>query len=222
MKTSQYRRPYRRIVHAALKIAGIIVVSSAVGLRVQGEERYSAFASEVLPNFSLSNAAKAEASQVQRVHHFSMTIVGGRSTISSLAQYQRVEMELSAKGAAPSVVLRLQKNGRDQPVQEYERAVSEDYFSHFRQNLRDLEIAQLTDLSPYSEQITTGKQVSLSLVSTPAASATYRFQFKDGLYDYPNSFEVHAPDQLEDTRYQGVRDLAFVVLTESFGDVLSQ
>ncbi|MGD1865153.1 MAG: hypothetical protein ACFB0D_11415 [Phormidesmis sp.] len=222
MKKRQSKRARKRVLYSVLKATGIVVVSGVVGLSVLGLERYSAIASEVLPRFNLSAAAEVEASPVQRVHHFAMTIVGGRSTIPGLAQYQLVEMELLAKGAEPSVVLRLQKNGRNQPVQEYERAVSEAYFSQIWQNLRDLEIAQLTDLSPYTEKVMTSKPVSSSLTAAPKASATYRFQFKDGLYDYPNSFEVHAPEQLEDFRYEGVRDLGFSVLADSFSDVLTQ
>jgi len=233
-KKRRYEKARLRWTLAMLKVVGIVAVSSALGLSVLGSERYSAIfsgmgsaiASEVLPGFNLSAAAESEASSVQRVHQLSMSVVGGRSTIPALAQYQRVEMELLAKGAEPSVMLRLQEKGRNQPIQEYERAVSEAYFSQVWQQLRDLETAQLTNLSPYTEQITANefgnKSDSLSLVAKTTASATYRFQFKDGLHDYPNSFEVHAPEQLKDTRYKGVRDLAFTVLADSFGDVLSQ
>lgn len=222
MKKRRYRKVRKRFAYAALKAIGIIAVSLATGLSVLGVERYSAIAAEMLPKLTLNTAADSEPTPVQRVHLFSMMVVGGRSTIPALAPYQLVEMELLAKDGEPSVVLRLQENGRNQPIQEYERAISEAYFSQSWQHLQDLEVAQLTDLSPYTEQVMAAKQSSRRLVSAPIASATYRFQFKDGLYDYPNSFEVHGPEQLEDGRYMGVRNLAFTVLADSFGDVLSQ
>ncbi len=225
-------RVRKRISKSALKVIGIAVLAMVAGLSALGLERYGAIASEVLPAFnlsakdfsakdlsaeSLSTEVERDASVMPHVHHFAMAVVGGRSTLPELAQYQLVEMELLAKGGEPSVVLRLQRTGREQPVQEYERAVSEAYFSDVWRRLQDLEVAQLTNLSPYTEQITTYKTVSRRLVS-----ATYRFQFKDGLYDYPNSFEVHAPEQLEDTRYRDVRDLSFVVLSQNFGDLFGQ
>lgn len=213
-----HSRAGKYLSHPAVKTAGILVIASAVGISVAGPERSGAIAAEMLPKFSLNKVvADTPTPAEQRVHHFSMSVVSGRSTIPALAPYQKVEVEIVAKGVEPLVILHLQKTGRHEPVQSHERAVSEVYFSEIWQRLRDLETAQLTDLSPYTENLDKADHL---LSSFNTASATYRFQFKDGVYDYPNSFEVHAPEHLKDSRYQALRDLAFLVLDQSFGDVL--
>ncbi|MGD1897877.1 MAG: hypothetical protein ACFB16_13095 [Phormidesmis sp.] len=116
-------------VQSLAKAATLVGLAGIVGFSVVGPEKSGAIAAEVLPKFSLK-AALEEASIAQntsiqqpatqqRVHHFSMTIIGGRSTIPAMSGYQRVEAEIVAKGAEPKVILRLQEIGRNQPVHEF-------------------------------------------------------------------------------------------------------
>lgn len=182
------------LAHPVFKASGILMTATVTGLSVIGPEKYGAIAAEVRQNFSLSAEAQVPASQAekeQRIHQFSMAVVGGRSNIPELAKYQRVEAEIVARGTKASVILRVQKIGRNQPIEEYERAISEAYFSQVWQDLRDLEIAQLTNLSPYTEDLMTAVNGRTTFEEN---SSTYNFHFKDGIYDYPNSFEVHAPE----------------------------
>ena len=214
-------------VQFLVKTTTLVGLAGIVGFSVGGPEKSRKLTAEVLPKFSLKaaleevsiaqNTSIQQPATQQRVHHFSMTIIGGRSTIPAMSGYQRVEAEIVAKDAEPKVILRLQEIGRNQPIHEFERDVSEAYFSNIWQQLRELEVAQLTDLSPFTEHINDETNPRPKFSDT---SATYRFHFKDGVYDYPNSFEVHAPEHLEDKRYQQLSALTYLVLADSFGELL--
>lgn len=205
----------------ALKLSAVAAAAISVGIVVMGAERYSAIATDALPK--LSSGTKVDTDLPTKIleqgQHVSMSIVGGHATLPALSQYQRVEVELFFRGSEPSAILRLQKSGRRQPMQEYSKALSKAEFAHVWQQLQTLEAAQLTDLSPYTEDL---EKAASRIAIAPTPSATYQFRFKDGVYDYPNSFEVHAPEQLSDRRYQAMRDVMFVAMAQQFGDVLSQ
>lgn len=219
------RRKKAVSVSPAVKISGVLAVMAIVGLGVAGLKQYGAIAAEVRQNLGLTALADSVAQvalpphEEPRDYRFSMALVGGRVNIPELARYQRVEVEMVAKGSRSSVSLLLQKAGRNQPLQTFERVVSADYFTQVWQALRDEEISQLTNLSPHTEDL--GEWES-RLSTFKASAATYSVYFKDGVYDYPNSFEVHAPEHLKDVRYQSVRDLGLQVIKQRFGDVISR
>ncbi|MEL6158993.1 MAG: hypothetical protein AAFQ40_01285 [Cyanobacteria bacterium J06623_5] len=218
MKRYQSRTLGQRLNHPVVKSLGLFVVALSLGLTVFGPEGYSAIASEVLPKFSLSAEADGEKA-VPRVHQFSMSVVGGRSTTEALTKYKIFETTLTDQDGEIKATLRLQATGQNQPIKEFESAVSEAQFVALWQQIRDLEVAQLTDVSPYTENLDEGP---VRLVERNISSATYGFHFKDGVYDYPNSFEVYAPEHLEDSRYQSLKMLSLSFAQEIFGGQLSE
>ncbi|MEL6901333.1 MAG: hypothetical protein AAFP07_10310 [Cyanobacteria bacterium J06606_4] len=204
--------------HPVVKSLGLFSVALSLGLTVFGPEGYSAIASEVLPKFSLSAEADADKS-VPRVHQFGMSVVGGRSTTEALTKYKIFETTLIDQDGQIKATLRLQAVGQNQPIKEFETTVSEARFVALWQQIRDLETAQLTNISPYTENLEEGP---IRIVERNISSATYGFHFKDGVYDYPNSFEVYAPEHLEDDRYQNLKMLSLSFAQEVFADQLAE
>lgn len=163
-------------------------------------------------------------------YRFSMDIVGASSS------YAVFSLDVVAQGTDAEVTLRVQKK-RGGPIKEYEKSLNEESFRPFWHSLRMLEVAQLTNLSPQTESFAlsldnpdskrsdfdswkqTGTVLAQPTVNVPKLelATTYRFTFQDGIYDYPNSFEVYAPDALVDTRYQHLKDLAHRFAEETFG-----
>lgn len=202
------------IKHSFFKAFGLLLVTSSLGVAVVGFARYNAKASEVLPKLSIPRSITAKKSEAERLHLFSMEIVGGQS------HYDIFETELVDRGGEIKAILRIQKSGQDTEAREYEKVIEEETFVTFWKALRDLEVAQLTNLSPSTENI--GEDVATPVFRTTrtTASATYGFKFQDGLYDYPNSFKVYAPDELQDTRYRKLRDLTEAFVSDIFDEVV--
>ncbi len=138
------------------------------------------------------------------------------------SSYSVFNVSIVNQGGEAKAFLQVQKASEDAAVRQYERNLDAESFAKFWQVLRELEVAQLTDLSPYSENLDQRSVGSISAALVPKAphSLTYRFQFQDGIHDYPNSFEVYAPDSLKDVRYQKLRDLTDTFVQDTFGEVV--
>lgn len=218
-----------RFHHLTPKVVGPMValfaLAAVVGTAIASREGYGAAASELLPNFS-SLAASSTASfitsdndtQQPRLRHFGMSLVNGRSAEPMLSDYQLFELAVMAEGNSVKATLGLQKLGNNQPVKRYERTISEKQFAELWPQLQALEVAQLTNLSPYTEDLENTTRLLRDRTNT---SDTYSFYFKDGVYDYPNSFEVYAPESLKDTRYQDLKLVSLGFTEATFGDVLA-
>lgn len=208
------------------KTIGLFLTAAAVVFSLVSVLRYNAKASEFLTEPVESRSLEESfmsAIEPDGLYQFSMSVVG----VSF--EYEVFELELVARGLDAKAVLRLKE--RNGLLQEYERSIDEAAFRPFWRSLRSLEVAQLSDLSPHTEAFILSldsageKNYTASEVKQTATyyeapdvvpSATYRFVFQDGLYDYPNSFEVYAPGALEDTRYYKLRDLAIRFAEETF------
>lgn len=201
----------KSIAHSFYKTAGLLALASAFGFAVVGVTRYNAKASEILPRLSIANLTnrKADANQLRI---FSVEIYGGQS------RYEIFEAEFVDRGGDVSAVLTVKKAGRDERVETYEKTVDDASFEKLWLSLRSLEVAQLTDLSPSTESIGEKSEPFFqgSGASRMVASASYGFKFQDGLRDYPNSFEVYAPERLQDRRYQALRDLSVAFIEDVF------
>jgi hypothetical protein len=190
--------------HKAIRLC---LVASALGLTVVGLLRYNATASDSL---TLSGAKallfgdKAE----DELYTFSMEQVGTQSS------YSVFKVSVVKQGVEAKAFLQVQKAGRDVAVRQYEKKLDPESFAKFWQALRELEAAQLTNLSPYTENL---DQLSEGSATRVPASMAYHFNFQDGVHDYPNSFEVYAPDSLKDTRYRQLRDVTAYFAQETFG-----
>ncbi|MEL6489169.1 MAG: hypothetical protein AAFV85_15680 [Cyanobacteria bacterium J06634_6] len=226
-RKSHRQRALRKAFPVVWKVSAISAIAAGVGFSMLGPARYSAIATELLPGLSFGKKTttdeRAQANLPSQLYHFSMSITGGQATVPGLADYRRFEVVLTTKHIAedsgPRVILRLQQAGGYQPVYEYTQPLTNDEFSGLWQQLRTLEAAQLVNSSPYTEdQDSAAGRIAIA----PTPSATYQFEFKDGVYDYPNSFEVHAPEQLIDQRYQALRNVMLGLVAERFGDVLEQ
>ncbi|MFK8186490.1 MAG: hypothetical protein AB8B99_24190 [Phormidesmis sp.] len=222
------------------KAIGLFLTTAAVGLGLVSLLRYNAKA-ESLAVLDI-DASKTESSAALNqdfmsaidpdgIYRFSMDIVGGSS------EYSVFSLEVVARGLDAQATLKVQdKTGGS--VEVYEQVLDEEKLRIFWRNLRSLEVAQLTNLSPQTEifALTLDEldskysdveaAVQLKLAQSQAAapnapkntsSAIYRFTFQDGLYDYPNSFEVYAPNALQDARYRNLKDLAHRFADETFG-----
>ena len=212
------------------KTIGLFLTAAAVIFSLASVLRYSAKASEFL---TASSEAMALVKTVEKdvlneiapdsVYRFSMSVVGAASA------YDLFELEIVADGLAATAILRSQL--RNDSLQTYEQMLDEGAFITFWKSLRSLETAQLSDLSPHTEAFLLSlnksgvvnyaaleaKQTAMREQSSEAAMAiAYRFTFQDGLHDYPNSFEVYAPDALEDSRYLQLKNLAVQFAKETF------
>ncbi|MEM6451697.1 MAG: hypothetical protein AAF703_15425 [Cyanobacteria bacterium P01_D01_bin.105] len=188
---------------------------------------------------NLTNVIDASVIEPDGLYRFSMEIVGVSSA------YKVFSLEVVARGASANAnhkssteiginaqaILTVQKKDGG-PVREYTKTLDAASFGPFWQDLRRLEVAQLINLSPQTEMFSLqwnssdsdkyARQIQpkVTAYSEPKAepSSTYRFTFQDGLYDYPNSFEVYAPDALEDARYRDLRDLTHYFTEETFAE----
>ena len=200
-----------RLINKPLsKAIGLLLVTASVGSIAVALDHYKAQASDTLPDLSITRTLMRREPKADRLHVFSMEIFGGKS------RYEIFEAELTDRGGDIKATLRVKKTGQDIIVREYTETVSETSFERLWSELRALDVEQLTDLSPSTENI--GEETTSSPVRLAEASATYGFKFQDGLHDYPNSFEVYAPEALEDTRYRKLRDLANDFVIETFGE----
>ena len=197
--------------HPAAKAAGLLLGTAVLALGVTGIDRYSAFASEVLPNFPIPKSVFAKSDENDQRYHFSMEVVGNRASRSAVAAYKVFEMDLTSQSGETVAMLRLQGREEGDDLKTYQKSVSDEQFVRLWRLLRELDAEQLTDLSPYTERL--GEAEATKRVS---GAATYRFKFQDGLYDYPNSFEVYAPEHLEDDRYDALARLAMTFTVEVF------
>lgn len=197
----------------AVKAGSLLVLAFAAGITVFGLIRYSAKASELLPGISAARAFLSQSDRTDELYQFSMERVGTR------LEYQLYEVEVVHAAGVAKIRLQLQKPGKGAAVKTYEQVVSETRFIEFWQALRKLETAQLTNLSPSTENLgQTSRQTASRTKRAPVTAETYRFKFQDGLEDYPNSFEVYAPEALEDSRYRQIRDLTEGFVKKTFGD----
>jgi hypothetical protein len=208
------------------KAIRLFFVASLLGLMTMGGLlRYSARASEevsegvlggALPTLSAAKSLLFGEITADELYKFSMEQVGRQSG------YVVFNVSVVEQGGEAKAFLQVQKTHHDGAVKQYEKNLDAESFAKFWQALRELEVAQLSDLSPYSENLNQLSRGSLSSAAIPKVphSATYRFQFQDGVYDYPNSFEVYAPDLLKDLRYQKLRDLTNSFVQETFSEVL--
>ncbi|MEO0768732.1 MAG: hypothetical protein AAFY72_04755 [Cyanobacteria bacterium J06649_4] len=226
MKSHQPKPTYQSVSPLVAKAILCFVIASVLGLLVVGFESYSALATPeqkklaagMLPKISLgADSEETVEDKATRLHQFGMTLSSGRSTTPILSKYQTFETTLDVQGTTLTATLRVQNLGKEQPVKVYEREVSEAQFTAMWQALRDLETAQLTNLSPYTENL---EEAPNRLTTRFESSATYSFYFKDGVYDYPNSFEVYAPEVLKDGRYESLKVLSLEFAQEVFPDVL--
>ncbi|MEM9087371.1 MAG: hypothetical protein AAGC93_01380 [Cyanobacteria bacterium P01_F01_bin.53] len=192
------------------KAIGLLLVTASVGSIAIALDHYKAQASDTLPDLSITRTLMRREPKADRLHVFSMEIFGGRS------RYEVFEAELTDRGGEIKATLRVKKTGQDTVVREYTETVTEASFELLWYKLLALDIAQLTDLSPATENI--GEETSVKPARPTVASATYGFKFQNGLHDYPNSFEVYAPDALEDKRYSKLRDVATEFVIETFGE----
>lgn len=203
-------------------LVALLALVAVVGTAIASRGGYGAAASELLPNFSSRTqsptASGNDAQQQPRLRHFGMSLVNGRSAEPMLSDYQLFELAIMADGSSVKATLALQKLGDDQPTQRYERTISEEQFMALWPRLQALEVAQLTNLSPYTEDLENATRL---LRDRTNESDTYSFYFKDGVYDYPNSFEVYAPESLKDTRYQDLKLVSLGFAAVTFGDVLA-
>lgn len=201
------------------KVVGIFIVTSAVGVVVVAK------AANVLPMFSMprqvfANELSKELSDKtnpNQLRAFSMEVLNDAS------RAENFEISLVERGRDIKATLLIKPVTQDGAVKEYETTVSAVAFAEFWVQLRELEVEQLTNLSPSTESIgkSKGSSTGLSAVRTKDSSS-YRFKFQDGLEDYPNSFDVYAPKELKDTRYRQLRDLTEAFVLESFGDDIFQ
>lgn len=216
------------------KAVGLSLTIAAVGLGLFSVLRYSAKASEFLGISAESVAVEdsfMSAIEDDGLYRLSMNVVGAAS------EYEIFEVEIAARGLDAQATLRIKARAGE--LQEYEKALDEATFRQFWRSVRELEVAQLSDLSPHTEAFArridaeankryqtgdkarseTEDALSQQAYDVPKveSSATYRFTFQDGLYDYPNSFEVYAPDALEDARYRDLRDVTKQFVDEVFG-----
>ncbi len=204
------------------KVIRLLVVASALGLMVGGSVRYSARASEIdlegLPTLLEAKSLLFGEATTDELYQFSMEYVGGRSS------YRVFNVRVVEQGGVAKAFLQVQKTSQDAEVRQFEKAVDPASFAAFWQALRELEVAQLTDLSPYSEHLDQMDEDSVNrdLSKKVPPSLTYRFQFQDGVHDYPNSFEVYAPGSLEDVRYQALKDLTERFVQETFGETFGE
>lgn len=202
-------------------LVALLALVAVVGTAIASRESYVATASELLPNFSSRTASPTasgnDTQQQPRLRHFSMSLVNRRSVEPMLSDYQLFELAVMADGGSVKATLALQKVGDHQPVQRYERIIPEEQFVALWTQLQALEAAQLTNLSPYTEDLENTTRLLRDRTNT---SDTYSFYFKDGVYDYPNSFEVYAPESLKDTRYQNLKLVSLGFAEATFSDVL--
>jgi hypothetical protein len=220
------------------KTIGVFMLASALGIAVIGLARYSATASELMPRRSMAQIIFGLTPAHQELYKFSMAVSDVQiAKQSSPSPYQPFLLEVVSHNGETKAILQLQKSGQDPTPRRYEKNLDPETFAQFLQALRQLEVGQLTDLSPYSEvaigQLSTpstsaqpnpqaNSQANSQASTQPATTETYHFTFQDGLKDYPNSFEVYAPEALEDTRYKALRDLTIRFALTHFGPVLAQ
>jgi hypothetical protein len=189
------------------KATRLCLVASALGLTVVGLLRYNATASDSL-TLSAAKALFFGEKAKDELYAFSMEQVGTQSS------YTVFKVSVVKQGVEAKAFLQVQKANHDVAVRQYEKNLDPESFAKFWQALRELEAAQLTNLSPYTENL---DPLSESSTTRVPASMTYRFIFQDGVHDYPNSFEVYAPDSLKDTRYRQLRDVTAYFAQETFG-----
>lgn len=197
--------------HPTAKAVGLLLGASVLAIGVAGIGRYSAFASELLPNLPIPRSVFAKSDSDNQLYHFSVEVVGSQISRSAAARYKVFEMELISQSGETTATLRLQGPEEGAELKTYRQPVDDEQFTYLWKQLRELEAEQLTDLSPYTERL--GEARPAKRVS---GSATYRFKFQDGLHDYPNSFEVYAPEHLEDRRYEALTRLAMAFTADVF------
>jgi len=197
------------------KAVGIFTVASAVGIAVVAK------AADVLPSFSISLSEPRKAfvdelsqeafdqANPSQVRLFSMEVLND----ASLAE--NFEISLVERGGEIKATLLTKPINLDDDVKTYETTVAAMTFAEFWVRLRELEVGQLTNLSPSTENMGRSKRIPSVRVKD---SSSYRFKFQDGLEDYPNSFDVYAPEALQDARYRQLRDLTEAFVLETFGD----
>lgn len=193
------------------KAVGVFIVTSAVGIAVVAK------AADVLAPFSgprkvFDNGPSkglSDRTNPNQLRSFSMEVLNDASRSENFA------FSLVERGGDITATLQIKSTNQSANSQAYETAVSAAEFVDFWVRLRELEVEQLTNLSPSTENI--GSTHSLAKIKT-TASSRYRFKFQDGLEDYPNSFDVYAPEELQDTRYQALRELSEAFVLETFGE----
>ena len=217
---------------------GLFLGTAAVGFGLFSALRYKAKASEFVTPPLVSRTVDTPPKEILRKealiseieagdrYRFSMVKVGG------LSQYEVYELDITAQGTDAQAQLRIKE--RNGTVENHEKTLDAESFKAFWTTLRRLETAQLTDLSPYTEVFTqnldspkltvaaavkTDDQQTAYRMPSIKSSATYRFTFQDGRHDYPNSFEVHAPEALEDTRYRQLKNATHRFVNGTFDEV---
>lgn len=205
------------------KVVGLFLVASALGITVVGLARYNAKASEATPGITALASTTSKSKQINELYRFSMEMNNVQS------RYRVFSFEIVSQNGKSKAVLSLQKRAGDSAVKTYRKDIDEETFVAFWQALRELEVAQLTNLSPYTENLsqtepqTKSPTENESLYRSPGtlkSAGTYRFQFQDGLYDYPNSFEVYAPEAISDARYKALQGLTMLFVEEAFEEAL--
>jgi hypothetical protein len=211
------------------KAIRLFLVASAVGVSIGSLVHYNARASEsaleAFPSLSAAKSLFLKEESDDDVHRFSMERVGPQSS------YAVFNVSVVEQGGETKAFLQVQKAHQNEAVRLYEKELDPESFAQFWQALRQLEVAQLTNLSPYSENL---DEVSGSVSQSQSAlnpeavqrvkrvpsSMTYRFQFQDGVHDYPTSFEVYAPDFIKDARYSKLCNLTERFVQETFGEAV--
>ncbi len=191
-----------------------------------GLARYNAKASEALLGLSVLDSAVAKNEQISQQYKFSMEMTNLAS------RYRAFSFEVVSQNSKTKAVLSVQRRNGEAAVETYGKDIDEETFVAFWQALRELEVAQLTNLSPYTENLALqhesqkedaiNRPPSNVVPNTVKSAATYRFQFQDGRYDYPNSFEVYAPEAIADARYKALQDVATLFVENAFAEELAK
>lgn len=196
------------------KAVGIFIVTSAVGIAVVAK------AADVLPAFSVSRKGfvdelskeLSDPTNPNQLRLFSMEVLNDAS------RTENFEVSIVERGRDIKATLRIKPATPGAEVKAYETTVTAVAFAEFWMRLRELEVEQLTNLSPSTENIGVNNDRSKRFSSVRTRdSSSYRFKFQDGLEDYPNSFDVYSLEALQDTRYRKLRDLTEAFVIELFG-----